>query len=32
MKSQLNKKSIIKMSEPKLSKKETVFDTNKWFI
>ena len=32
MKSQLNKKSIIKMNEPKINKKESSFDTNKWFI
>ena len=32
MKSQLNKKSIIKMNEPKINKNESSFDTNKWFI
>ena len=32
MKSQLNKKSIIKMDETKINKKDSSFDTNKWFI
>ena len=32
MKSQLNKKSIIKMNDPKTQKKDPSFDTNKWFI